>query len=219
MTLLTRPRARRLVLLATSLTLVGCAVPMAPPPAPAARMPRLSHAPPEPGEGMARVFFDTDTPAKVEQVTGQGRRHTEWALLCERTPCAVTLPYGDHEVRFTGLAAREDRSSAIVVHVRRATEVVNHTLGERRAGVGSALGAGLAVVGGISLGVAIGLARGRASADTLEVARGAALFGLGSLGVGAFFAIGDPVRYHEGATTQWSPPPARAAGASVGVRF
>src|SRR5260370_16506950 len=137
-----------------------------PPTVPDQSLPPVAGPLPEPGGGMARVVVSTDVPARVERITAmteQLERHIgtrdvpSIVLLCEATPCAVTLPYGDYELVFTGIAD-PGRTSSATLHVRAETVVMKHTLGQVRHASGQAAGAVLVITGIILLGVAGGLA-------------------------------------------------------------
>src|SRR5438045_3226945 len=101
-----------------------------PPPAvPDQSLPPVAGPLPEPGGGMARVVVSTDVPARVERITAmteQLERHVgtrdvpSISLLCEATPCAVTLPYGDYELVFTGFPD-SSRTRSATLHVQTET--------------------------------------------------------------------------------------------------
>ncbi len=215
------------VLLLAALSSTACTRTIPPPPAPAPAMPALEAQPGEPESGMARVFFSTDVPARVTRVT-TGSVSRGWrtygvkldGLLCESTPCAVTLPYGDYEIAFEGVA-NDDRRGAAVVHVRRPTEVVNHHLGKKEASAAHSLGIGLAGLGVVLLGVLVGVAETtKPTPQARQVAQGLAAGGLGSLFLGGTLMMASPEIHQEGSTTQWAPGTAgRTIGTGVGVRF
>jgi hypothetical protein len=187
-------------------------------------MPALEDVPKEPESGMARVIISTDVPARVERVTtGTARRGLRASylqlddLLCESTPCVVTLPYGDHEIAFHALTESNRHSSPIIVRVRKATEVVNHTFGMSKGNPGQVLGALAAITGVVLVGVAVGMAmheqrQHRPTTDgPVNLAMGGGLTILGGCVLMAIF----PGTHQEGSTTQWSP----TVGGNLGVRF
>jgi hypothetical protein len=175
--------------------------------------------------GLARVLVSTDVPASVTHVgwiegTAQrGSMHgTVTELVCERTPCALTLPYGDHELQFAAIDDRE-RSSTAVVHVRQSTVVVNHTLGRRHTPAGQGLGGALTILGimtAIGAGVWGKNAQPGDSAAAIVAGSGLATSLLGVAVMGTYSTIEQP-----GATRSWSPPAPASTGAqlSLGVRF
>jgi hypothetical protein len=177
---------------------------------------------------MARVVVSTDVPARVERITAmteQLERHIgtkevpSIALLCEATPCAVTLPYGDYELVFTGIAD-PGRTSSATLHVRAETVVLKHTLGQVRHARGQTAGYALVVTGIILLGVAGGLATSqtlpRASSSTVG---GFALAGLGGLALGGVVLAASPTMRQEGATSEFAPPRPVTVGMSIGAKF
>jgi hypothetical protein len=216
-----------LLVLATS----GCAVQLKPPPAPAAEMP--AGATTKGAEAAApvdasRVYVTTDVPARVLLASG-GTVTTRrggtvdvgaGTVLCEATPCVLTLPQGDYDIAFVGLADR-DRESVIGVHVERPTEVINHTLGKHSASIAKPIGLAAFLVGAVALGVTLGLAEGSdAKATTALRTLGLASAATTAFGGALFFA--SPTYHQEGSTTQWSPVPGpvgRTVSAGVGLRF
>lgn len=221
------------LLLATLTSTLGCVRNVAAPPAPPRAMPALDAEPVEPAGGMARVFLDTDVPARVVRITtGSVDRENPHLLrptravamrelVCEATPCAVTLPYGDHELTFEGLADA-GRESRTTIRVRRATEVVNHSLGQDRTS-GAAFFGGLLAATGVVLAIFAGYAasdpRYRGSDAPTGLAIGGAVGMIGGLSLAAAF----PHTRQDGATTQWSPGPSapavRAVGGGFALRF
>jgi hypothetical protein len=187
-------------------------------------MPDLMKLPPT-GDGIARVVIATDTRARVDRVSrvhfrNFSKREPAYSteLLCETTPCAVTLPYGDHELEFLGVDD-PDRKSTATLGVHEGTVVLNHTLGRERTHpwriaswvlLGS--GAALLVSGG-AIAVASGDKRSNETLDTYS-----ALFasGLGALAVGGVVLFLTPTLEQPGSSTEWSPhPDRRAVGATV----
>lgn len=217
----------------------GCSRQLPPRAPPAAQMPVLEEPVPEPQAGFARVYFTTDEPARVDRViaavtSGAGSRqrtHDAPGLLCASTPCAVTLPYGDHDVVFRS-NTNDTRTGRTMVRVRRATEVVNHNLGRvTRTGV-TEMGSAFVGLGIVAAGVGLGLAGSdiRFDASGRQAVIGLMLGGVGSMALGGLFFAASPITHQEGATTRWSPSPSgTAAGrsgpsvvggaASVGLAF
>lgn len=214
---------RALALLAC-FTTTACTRLVDPPPRPPATMPALEPEPPEPESGLARVLISTDVPARVVRVSSgvissvglRSRSLTLSDLLCDTTPCAVTLPYGDHEIELRGLRDGT-RHSKTTVHVRRPTEIVNHTLGKSTLNPGQALGGFVALTSAVVLGVGLGLAAGaEARHQSAEGPRDVAVGGLVGV-VGGLVIMGMfPSTRQEGSTTQWSPERAPAGGRTIG---
>jgi hypothetical protein len=198
-----------------SCSLVGCAPQvLLPPPPPEPHMPALDAEPPESYEGgMARVMIETDVPARVDTEAP--------AVLCASTPCAVTLPYGDHVLRFAGISDSE-RSTSVVVRVAHPTEVVNHTLGRHHVPASVGVGAGVAATGLLLIALAIVLALPRDDGTPSKVdpasSAGFATVGALTLLYGGIIMGASPVTKQDGSTTQWSPP-GRAIGGGYGLRF
>lgn len=181
-------------------------------------MPALETTPPEPESGMARVIFETDIRARISRVS-TGKERNE--LLCEETPCAVTLPYGDHQVAFVALD-EGGRTSTATIHVRRPTEVVNHAVGRHHANPGTILGGVVMMAGAVLLGIGLGMAKAdrQQHRQSSQTAKDLAFTGLGGIVGGGLLMAVFPGVHQEGATTQWSPEPAgRTIGGSIGVRF
>ena len=214
-----------------SLSAVGCAagtVPVEAPPAPAPSMPDVGIPDVAPDAGLARVLISTDVPARVVGVaelalaTHRGlATGTSEHLVCEATPCAVTLPYGDHELVFKALDDPE-RGSTVTIHVLQSTVVVNHTLGRRHESKAPAWGSVLIGAGIIVLGVAAVLAgeQGRdGSADYQPGIAAAALGGFGGIIAGGIIIRASPTTVQDGSTTEWTPPAGAVVGASAGIAF
>jgi hypothetical protein len=225
-TLRLRMMAGTLVLTLVGAFTTGCMASIDRPPPPPRVMPPLEAVPPEPESGLARVLFETDVPARITRVStghvGSGLRARGASieeLLCERTPCAVTLPYGDHALSFTGLTEGGRRSTA-TIRVERATEIVNHTVGRQHANPGTIVGALVGITGAVILGVGLGLAKQQSDhhRPTSAAAANLALAGLGGIVGGGLLMGLFPGTHQEGSTTQWSTP-VRAVGGSFGVRF
>jgi hypothetical protein len=178
---------------------------------------------------MARVLVSTDVPARVGRLqtlaASDGTRRVSGTvddLLCERTPCAVVLPYGDHELSFQATDEPE-RTSSTIVHVHESAVVVNHSLGRRHASEGRGAGVALAVVGLLvtcgSLGV-MSAAQKAGSAQDPSAPRAAIGVGLGLLVLGGLVSAAAPTTVQPGATTQWSPAQnGGSLGAALGATF
>lgn len=165
-------------------------------------MPALATPLPPAGSGLARVIISTDVPAQVERATRDAAES-----LCAVTPCTVLLPYGDHELSFTGLEDTARQSSA-VVHATRDTVVLNHTLGQRRQSAGEQAGLTLVSIGVVVMAVALGITRHDSSEsrdDSAAVDVGMA--GLSGIVLGGLVAATSPSKLQDGSTTQWSPEP------------
>jgi hypothetical protein len=204
---------------------VGCSPTVLPPPAPPP--PTLPEAAEPIGDNdgarvtMARVVVTTDVPARISQAVIASPRPV-WEVTCPSTPCTLYLPYGDHELRFEGLADPE-RSSLVLVDARHPTEIVNHTLGRTHTSVATHLGVALLVTGVLASLVVVSAARvengiGHTPPEGTSQALGAVLVtGLGAIVVGGTIMAASPRTTQDGATTQWAPKPHR--GLELGLRF
>jgi hypothetical protein len=210
---------KRLTFVASSIALVSmqsaCTMHRVPPPsAPDASMPDVGDLPTS-GGGMARVVIGTDVPARVERITHRVARVDREergpssisggeGLLCAETPCVVTLPYGDYELVFKG-AHDGDRVSRTTLAVRRDTIVLNHTLGRSHRPAGQAVGYALAILGGVLVGAALGLAEvdreRRVGAHDVTVPAIAGS-GFGMMVLGGIVAFASPGTTQDGASTQ-----------------
>ena len=209
-------------------------VEIAPPPEPPPTIPSLpGDATTTPAAGFTRVRLTSDVPARVYlhadavgAARGRGPRDIE-TLVCERTPCAFVVPYGDHEVLVQGTepaenARREgesyaERSGAIVVHAHAPEVVVNHTLGWQHSPAGRA-GAGTLIGMGVVLAIAAGALTKNAHA-TPDAAVGTAVAGLGAIVLGSVILGAVPSVEQPGATREWTPPQGATAGGSLGFKF
>jgi hypothetical protein len=199
---------------------VGCAESLPPPERPEPTLPGGTTQPESGQPGVGRIAIATDVPARVERLAhAEGVRHVGViaTLLCRQTPCEVTLPYGDYEVRFTSLADPE-RTSQALLDVHGASAVLRHVLGRHQ---------GSSAVGPVIIGLgAVTLIGGTIAAAALQSppdnpsngpsgappngsnnpAPYIALAGLGVLGLGILITAFSPSTHQDGATTQWSPP-------------
>lgn len=207
-----------------------------PPPAPPAReLPPLDEPLPEvgegTGEGLSRVVITTDVPARVERIAhvetiahrGSFRTSTVVGreLLCAETPCTVSLPYGDHELIFAGTIDRA-RTSSTQISVRRASTVVNHTLGQDRTHPARPVATVVAATGIVLMAVAIALVSTASERHEKVPEATAPIFmaGMGTTMLGGIFMAATPTTLQDGATTQWTPGKTIAgATVSAGVRF
>jgi hypothetical protein len=203
------------------LSIGGCVSTLPAPAAPPRELPDVDRATPSATAGRTRVIIATDVPARVEQAGGP--------TLCPRTPCAVSLPEGDYELRFRGVYD-EGRASVSSVGVRGRALAVNHTLGQDRASVGQIAGPVLMTVGGVLLLLALikqgatadDSDRGIPQSETREkedTAGVMALIGLGCLVGGGIVMGTTPDVRQPGSTTTWTPALPTARGASAGVTF
>lgn len=158
---------------------------------------------------MATILISSDVPATVERVTGFDAydNRSLMALACASTPCVVTLPYGDYELWFTGIADHQ-RTSQALLHVASDNVVLNHTLGQDRASSGPLIGLGLIV-----LGLAIAAGGEKAKSGPIEgLGVGVAIFGW-------FAGLLSPSVKQPGASTQWTPQPAERPPLGLSLRF
>src|SRR5687768_16239171 len=105
----------------------ACITRVAPPPTPGRRAPSASLPSAPPAAGYGRIVIETeDGPATAELVTGRAvgvaygsggtavASHIATRRLCT-TPCAIDLPYGEHEVILT--IAGTDKVARVVARV------------------------------------------------------------------------------------------------------
>jgi hypothetical protein len=195
---------------------------IAPPALPEAALPNIAVPPPSNDASSTVVVITTDVPARVVRTSaysGRSGRHFESGtveeLVCEQTPCTASLPYGDHELRFTALYDRE-RFDDTTIHVQDPRVVLNHTLGRSHSpswrGVGTAL---------VLTGLATMLAGGAAGKGTHDGTMSAALVTAGALTTvgGTAILAGFPSIEQPGSTREWAPPVNAAAGLTLGSRF
>ena len=192
----------------------GCgAVTLPPASAPPPSLPSLDHPDPEPKIGFSRVVFTTDVPAGVYEVTDQrGRngkvvRAIDRTPVCEPTPCAALLAYGDHELEF--FAVDREHFGTVKVHVDKDEKIVNQTLNLRHEPVTHFVGIMGAIVG-VGL-VSLAAIWALQKEMTPQGNRDLAFTGLGTVAVGGLMMLLSPVQKREGATTQWSRPTSQGA--------
>jgi hypothetical protein len=214
-----------------AVTAMGCAQSIPPPEAPEATLPE-GMAQPESGQpGFGRIAIVTDVPARVDRLErAEGARTGGFitSLLCDETPCEVTLPYGDYEIRFTSTADSQ-RTSQALLDVHEGSIVLRHVLGQKHGA--SAIGPAIIVLGlGALVGAAITAVAVQssppnpsngpsgASPDANDPAPYIALGGLGVVALGVLLTALPSSVHQDGATTQWSPSalPSTASGHVVG---
>ncbi len=217
------PRAVFVSLLLLPVAAAACSpvVTLAPPAAPPPSLPAVGAPPVGADSGLARVLVSTDVPASVSRIVHVYRGPSR-ELLCERTPCALTMPYGDYELELSA-SADPDRTSTVIAHVNASTVAVNHILGVRHASPGRAPGAVLLGLGVLTVlvGVAVAGAGAKAGGSSGERTAGGevALAGLGVIALGGLVLAASPTTEQQGATTEWSPPAAKPVGGSLGFKF
>jgi hypothetical protein len=200
-----------------------------PPAAPDRSLPRLEAPLPPAGGGLARVIVSTDVPARVERVLAitemPMRRYgttdvPSLGVLCESTPCVVTLPYGDYELNFTSLQDPA-RVSSTTLRVQGDPVVLKHALGQERHASGQAIGATLMVTGALLLGGMLALAaRPHSSSSNDAALRGLGIAGATGIGIGGLVMMASPTVRQEGSTSQFSPEKAAPViGMSLGTKF
>jgi hypothetical protein len=215
-----RPLSNALSALSVAVTVLGCTNNLPPAATPEPTLPD-GLALPESGQpGLGRIAIATDVPARVDRLAhAEDIRHVGViaTLLCQQTPCEVTLPYGDYELRFTSVDD-PGRTSRALLAVHGETGALRHVLGRNQGSsvIGPVvIGAGaLALIGAIIAGVALqsppdnpsnGPSGGPPNGSN-NPAPYIALGGLGVLGVGILLTALSPSTHQDGATTQWSPP-------------
>jgi hypothetical protein len=159
---------------------------------------------PDPGPGWGRLAITTDVDATVEKIA-DGRPPR---IVCKATPCVLTLPYGELELRFRGKRDR-DRTSSATATVNEPTAILNHRLGQERNhagfGLGSLiLGAGVATM---LLGGSVMVDGTGADVTAPQTRTGEAMMigGLGAALVGGIImAVSPRSVYQPGSSRAWA---------------
>ncbi|HEX3770404.1 MAG TPA: hypothetical protein VHV30_06050 [Polyangiaceae bacterium] len=207
----------------------ACAV-LPPPAEPEATIPDVALPKVADDAGLARVIIETDVPASVSHLSEgeeswryRGRDVTVRTLLCEETPCALTLPYGDYEIEATAIDDPR-RKIATVVHVGGNTVVVNEILPRplnqpARGGGIAAVTLGLVTAGmGIVIAALASSPASNVGSNGGTVGAITSVSGLGLAGFGTVLLATNPSE-QAGVTRQWTPPPSAAAGLSFHGKF
>lgn len=211
----------------------ACApVVIAPPPLPPPTIPSLPGD--APAAGFTRVRLTTDVPARVYLhadavggTVGRGGRVIK-TLVCDETPCAFVVAYGDHELDVEGsesAAVNElgehqsyaSRTATVVVHAHAPQVVLNQTLGSSSSPPARAFAGGL-----IGLGVVLAIGAGalaKSQPQNRDTAVGLLVGGASSFALGAIILAAVPSVEQPAATREWVPKQAATAGASLGFRF
>lgn len=217
-------------ILALAGALTACGVRHLPPPPAPTRggVAALTPARP-PDEGEGTVTLHTDVPARVDLVVQRIRGEllprrgalrgagAEAALvpaavsvrpLC-RTPCAINLPRGEHEIVFSDLAIPTRRESGAWIEVGDRPSILRHRLGAQSASPGGALGAVLlASLGGSAMlvGTPLMIIGGVSDGSGLFVP-GAVSLGAGAVTLIGAWILGEFSRptVRPGSTLQWTP--------------
>jgi hypothetical protein len=193
----------------------ACAGTGTPVPMPPRELPPLDLPTSPPPDGHGRVVLDVvDGPTIVHVIEGQASAVSHQTggtasavyerRLCQ-TPCAVDLPFGEHEIRLS-LDHDHNRGGHELVDVRGPATALRARLGHRTGGGPIAFAGALLIFGGAptSIGSAIlwGITSGDGS-DDAEQARTATLWGLGALAVGTVLYLLDRPVFHPSSSTQW----------------
>jgi hypothetical protein len=137
---------------------------------------------------------------------------TQYTLrpLC-LTPCAVNLPLGTHELLFTDVNMGSGRTSTAFVDVGATSSIVRHTMGRQTSSVGGLVGSIVMGGLGVALALAGGMLIGFQDASDPSRA-GLAVAGGVTLGIGAGLGVGATIlgfasrpTLQPGASTQWTP--------------
>jgi hypothetical protein len=215
----------------------GCATTvLPPPPAPPETLPVIAgDATPAPAAGFTRVRLTTDVPARVylrADALGGTRKYGPReirTLVCETTPCAFVVPFGDHELETTGSESKElnemgestsyaERTARTVLHAHAPEVVLNETLGWQHTPAGRVAGASMIVLGMVVAIGAADVAKGTGNSSS-SAAGGLAVAGLGSIVLGGILLAAVPSVEQPASTREWTPKPTATAGASLGFRF
>lgn len=208
----------RLSLLFSLLCLNACTKQLPTPATPAAIVPQVAAAAPQPPENHGRVTFDAvDGPAIVELVlnqtegvmTGVGIYGGQLGLvggvsqsvstrrLCT-TPCTADLPYGQHEIRMR--VNGTEKSDIVAIDVTQQERAVRVDLGDRhQSGLLWRIGFGTSVAGGTMF--ATGLLAMTDLSDEQESSLGFRLF-MGSM---LATTVGGAVMMHYDRTIEQQP--------------
>jgi hypothetical protein len=213
----------------------GCAGSVAPPASPPSESFEDVEPPAPAQSGFGRVAIASDVSARVERLDPiEGPRSgTLLTLLCEQTPCEVTLPYGDYRLRFTA-AHHPDRASTALLTVHDPSLILRHELGRERSasrvgpvliGLGAAALVASAVTFFVSQSAPANPSNGPSgpSPDANDPAPYIALGGFAVLAVGAIVTAVASSDHSGGASGATSVSPRVAAegpqSQSIGFRF
>jgi hypothetical protein len=189
---------------------LGCSVQELPPPAaPAQIVPHLASPPPPVGSDHGTVVIDTDTPAAVDEIIGHVESRYAGSVtrpLCTITPCAVSLGFGMHELRFSVPGAPTGTLGGDgTVEVGTRPVAYRYALGDPdpdhnlREGGGTAMLLGLIA---LPIGAALAKAGDESSSSTENHAGiGLAVSGLVAVVIGA--AMFGQLHRRRGTGTQW----------------
>jgi len=219
------------VALVVVLVATGCSADLPPPASPPPTLPEGMMLPEGGQAGLGRVGLSSDVPARVERLArleGVRQSGAVATLLCQETPCEVTLPYGDYDLRFTSVTD-SGRTSTAVLGVHEPSVVLRHAIGQRRGS--NVIGPVIMALGAATLiGAAIVAAAvqpppanpsngpsGGPPNGSNNPAPYIALGGVGALGLGLLVTALAPSTHQSGATTQWSA--ASVSGAPLGGSF
>jgi hypothetical protein len=192
----------------------ACAGTGAPVPVPPRELPPLDLPTSPPPDGHGRVVLDVvDGPTIVHVIEGQASAVSHQTggtasavyerRLCQ-TPCAVDLPFGEHEIRLS-LDHDHNRGGHEIVDVRGPTTALRARLGHRTGGGPVGIAGALLIIGGAVTGGG-GLLWGSASGDgtdDADQARTVTMWGLGALAVGTVLYLLDRPVFHPSSSTQW----------------
>lgn len=232
-------RSLLVVILGSALGSMACTRQIAPPAAPPRQRVELETMPEgpiaagsgrvlldaEPGKGVVKVLRVDRAQVAVSTTSGGYAQGVAFStqLVCSKTPCAVDLPAGSHELVFQAARDPRDVSAATFDVTAGRTHVVRHAVGfvdphfwsSFLGTMSIALGGGSAVGGAIFIPLSSTTdSDGMRTAGVVMLGAGAALVALGIASV----VIGR-AELQPGATTQWvlprdgeSPQPASTQG-------
>ncbi len=163
----------------------------------------------EPSKGAVRVVRVDRTEMSVSTSRGYARGVAfSTHLVCAKTPCAVDLPAGSHELVFQAARDERDASSAAFDVTAGRTQVVRHAVGFvdvhggwKALGVtGITLGGSSALVGGLLIPLAsVAESDGMHTAGVVMLGAGA-----GAIALGIASLVVGRTELQPGATTQWT---------------
>ncbi len=169
----------------------------------------------EAGKGEARVVRVDKTEVSVATARGTGYGVSySTQLICSKTPCAVDLPAGSHQLVFQATGDERDASAATFDVAAGRSHVVRHAIGhvEPHSGwkavgaTGISIGIPAAVVGGVLIPIS-----GISDSDGMRTAGFVSLgAGVGLLTLGIVSLVIGRTEVQPGATTQWTLEPGDA---------
>lgn len=162
----------------------------------------------EPGKGSVRVVRVERTEMSVATTRGyaQGVAFSTH-LVCSKTPCAIDLPAGSHELVFQATRDERDVSAATFDVTAGRTQVVRHAVGHYEPHMGwkvlGTTGLTLGITGALAGGLLLPVGQ-MVDSDGVRTAGIVTLgVGVGVLALGIASLVIGRTEIQPGATTQW----------------